>query len=109
MEEMSLGTTIMQFIFALGFVIALLAVFAYGAKRLGFIAKVTINSDKRQAKRLNIVEIMPVDAKRRLILIRRDNKEHLVMLGTERDLLIEQNIDVIPNTKDIIQKTGING
>lgn len=104
MEGMSLSSTIIQFVFALGFVIALLALFAYGAKRLGFIAKVTINSDKRKDKRLNIVEIMPVDAKRRLILIRRDNKEHLIMLGTERDLLIEQNIDVLSENNSLHKK-----
>ena len=94
MDQISLGTTIIQFIFALGFVIALLAAFAYGAKKLGFIARVTLNQDGKQTKRLNIVEIMPIDAKRRLLLIRRDDKEHLIMLGAERDLLIEQNIDL---------------
>lgn len=100
MEEISLGSTIIQFIFALGFVIALLLLFAYGAKRLGFIARVTLNNDKSQVKRLNIVEIMPIDAKRRLVLVRRDDKEHLIMLGAERDLLIEQNIHVKTNISD---------
>ncbi len=93
MEEMSLGTTVLQTLLALGFVIALLIAFAYGVKKLGFIARVTVEQDKNQKKRLNIVEILPVDAKRRLVLIRRDDKEHLIMLGAERDLLIEQNID----------------
>lgn len=92
MEEYSLSATIIQFVFALGFVIILLLLFAYGAKKLGFIARVTIDQDGPSKKRLNIVEIMPVDAKRRLLLIRRDDKEHLIMLGTERDLLIEQGI-----------------
>lgn len=97
MEEFSISSTIIQFIFALGFVIALLALFAYGAKRLGFIARVTVdkNGDK---KRLDIVEIRPVDAKRRLVLIRRDNIEHLIMLGTEHDLLIEKGIKSTYNT-----------
>ena len=94
MEEMSLGATILQSMIALGFVIILLLAFAYGVKRLGFIARVTVDRDGENKKRLNIVEIMPIDAKRKLILIRRDNKEHLVMLGAERDLLIEQNIDL---------------
>lgn len=97
MEEMSFGTTIFQTLLALGFVIALLLAFAYGIKRLGFIARVTIDQDKEQKKRLNIVEILPVDAKRRLVIVRRDDKEHLIMLGAERDLLIEQNIDAKPS------------
>ena len=91
MEEFSLSTTIIQFIFALGFVIGLLALFAYGAKRLGFIARVTVDN-KSDKKRLDIVEIRPVDAKRRLVLIRRDDVEHLIMIGTDHDLLIENNI-----------------
>ncbi|HPF46264.1 MAG: FliO/MopB family protein [Alphaproteobacteria bacterium] len=94
MEELSLGTAIIKFVFALGFVILLLAAFAYGAKKLGFIARVTVDQNNEKKKRLNIVEILPVDAKRRLMLIRRDDKEHLIMLGAERDLLIEQNIDL---------------
>lgn len=93
MEEVSFGSTIIQSLLALGFVIALLAAFAYGIKKLGLIARVTIDKDGAQKKRLNIVEILPVDAKRRLVLIRRDDKEHLIMMGAERDLLIEQNID----------------
>ena len=98
MEEMSLGATIFQTILALGFVIILLLALAYGIKRLGLIARVTVKKDDNQKQRLNIVEILPVDAKRRLVLIRRDNKEHLIMLGAERDLLIEQNIDPTSST-----------
>lgn len=93
MEEVSFGSTVIQSLLALGFVIALLAAFTYGIKRLGLIARVTIDKDGEQKKRLDIVEILPVDAKRRLVLIRRDDKEHLIMMGAERDLLIEQNID----------------
>ena len=82
-----------QFIVALLFVIALIMLLAYIAKRFGLMARVTLDSAKTRNKRLNIVEILPVDAKRRLLLIRRDDVEHLVMLGTEQDLLIEQNIE----------------
>lgn len=83
-----------QFIFALLVVIALIGALAYGAKRLGLIARVTINTAKGKNRRLNIVEILPVDAKRRLMIIRRDDQEHLILLGAERDLVIEQNIDI---------------
>ncbi|WP_138380190.1 FliO/MopB family protein [Luteithermobacter gelatinilyticus] len=81
-----------QFIIALLFVIGLILLLAYGAKRLGLAARVTINSPKAQERRLNIVEVLTVDSKRRLMLIRRDNVEHLIMLGVEKDLVIEQNI-----------------
>lgn len=81
-----------QFIIALLFVLALILLLAYGAKKLGLMARVTVNSEKTKNKRLNIVEILPVDARRKLMLIRRDDVEHLVMLGLDRDVVIEQNI-----------------
>ena len=81
-----------QFVIALLFVLALILLLAYGAKRFGLMARVTVNSAKTKDKRLNIVEILPIDARRKLILIRRDDVEHLIMLGLDRDLVIEQNI-----------------
>ena len=89
-----------QFFLALLFVIALIVLFAYGAKKYGLMARVTINSNKTKDKRLNIVEILPVDARRKLMLIRRDNVEHLVMLGLEKDTVIEQNIKAPSDTSE---------
>lgn len=93
MEEYSLGATLLQFSFALAFVIALLFLCAHLAKKMGFIARVTVKKDGDSEKRLAITEIMPIDAKRRLVLIKRDDTEHLIMLGAERDIIIEQNIN----------------
>ncbi|MCK5423768.1 MAG: flagellar biosynthetic protein FliO [Emcibacter sp.] len=81
-----------QFVMALLFVLALILLFAYGAKRFGLMARVTVNSTKTRDKRLNIVEILPIDARRKLMIIRRDDVEHLIMLGLDRDLVIEKNI-----------------
>ncbi|PCI32193.1 MAG: hypothetical protein COB54_07980 [Alphaproteobacteria bacterium] len=81
-----------QFVMALLFVLALILLIAYGAKRFGLMARVTVNSTKTRDKRLNIVEILPIDARRKLMLIRRDDVEHLVILGTERDIVIETDI-----------------
>lgn len=97
---MELGAYV-QFLLALLFVIALILLFAYGAKKLGLMARVTLRPANPDDKRLNIVEILPIDARRKLILIRRDTVEHLVMLGGERDLLIEQNI---PQTQPSSQR-----
>jgi len=90
-----------QYILALLFVLALILIIAYGAKKLGLMARVTTGSAKTQDKRLNIVEILPIDARRKLMIIRRDNVEHLVMLGLEQDVVIEKNIKTAPyNTRD---------
>lgn len=46
----------------------------------------------RRGGRLGIVEATLVDRTRRLVLIRRDGVEHLVMIGGPQDLVVETNI-----------------
>lgn len=43
-------------------------------------------------RRLGVVESTSVDGRRRLILVRRDNVEHLIMTGGPVDVLIETGI-----------------
>jgi flagellar protein FliO/FliZ len=42
--------------------------------------------------RLAMVDAMPVDARRKLVLVRRDNVEHLLLVGGPSDLVVEQAI-----------------
>lgn len=46
----------------------------------------------RPEKRLDIVEQSNLDGRRRLVLIRRDDVEHLIMTGGPVDVVIEQSI-----------------
>jgi hypothetical protein len=48
-------------------------------------------------KRLGVVETATVDAKRKLLLVRRDEVEHLVMIGGPVDMLIETGIKGRPH------------
>lgn len=43
-------------------------------------------------RRLDVIDHANVDGKRRLLLIRRDNVEHLIMTGGPVDLVIETGI-----------------
>ena len=43
-------------------------------------------------RRLDVVEHASVDGRRRLVLIRRDDVEHLIMTGGPVDVVIETNI-----------------
>ena len=83
--------TIFRFVVALVFVLGLIGVLAIVAKRAGLSPRATRPTPGAK-KRLSIVEVMAVDAKRRLVLIRRDDREHLVLLGVDRDLVVESNI-----------------
>jgi flagellar protein FliO/FliZ len=48
-------------------------------------------------KRLGVIETASVDAKRKLFLLRRDDVEHLVMIGGPIDMLIETGIKGRPH------------
>jgi flagellar biogenesis protein FliO len=47
---------------------------------------------RNRQPRLSVTDAAIVDEKRRLVLVRRDNVEHLVMIGGPSDIVIEQNI-----------------
>jgi len=78
-----------KFILALVFVLALIVVGAVLARRFGYGTPII---PKGAIKRLAIVEAMNIDPKRRMILVRRDGIEHLLLLGANQDLLIESAI-----------------
>lgn len=46
----------------------------------------------RRGQRLGISEYYEVDKSRRLVLVRRDNVEHLILIGGDSDIVIEPNI-----------------
>lgn len=75
-----------RFSVALLFVIALIVAVAWLMRRMG-LGGVTTGIARH--RRLNVVEVLPLDAKRRLLLVRCDNREHLVLLGSGGDLLID--------------------
>ncbi|MDA5193229.1 FliO/MopB family protein [Govanella unica] len=78
-----------RFVAALVFVLALLGACAWAARRFGFLPQVTPR--KGAKKRLEILEIMALDARRRFVLIRRDDVEHLVLVG-DGETVIERAI-----------------
>ena len=92
-----------QFLLALIFVLALIGLLAFFAKKSRLIG-LGGGLKFKGGRRLGVVEISSLDAKRRLVLIRRDQIEHLVLLGPESDTVIEANISVFnKNNLDGIQ------
>jgi len=51
-----------------------------------------IRGGRNRKPRLFVVDAAAVDARRRVVLIRRDNVEHLVMIGGPNDILLETRI-----------------
>lgn len=81
-----------QFVLALVFVLALIGILGAIARRLGLGG---IRAAKGASeRRISIVEVRPLDAKRKLILLRRDQVEHLIIIGPSSEMLIECGISV---------------
>lgn len=76
----------LKFLLALVFVLALIGLLAWAARRVGLGGRLATAGS---ARRLAVVEVLPLDARHRLVLLRRDNREHLVLLGAGQGLLLE--------------------
>jgi flagellar protein FliO/FliZ len=81
----------------IGFIVVFIAVLAlialaawlvrrFAGNRLG------ANTNRGRMPRLAVIDAAAVDGRRRLVLVRRDNIEHLLMIGGPTDIVVEQNI-----------------
>jgi flagellar protein FliO/FliZ len=83
------GISYSHIAFAFGGLLVLLGLFYYLAR---FLSGQTRLGKWRNGQRIGVVEIAPVDGSRRLVLVRRDNLEHLLLLSGEGDLVVESGI-----------------
>ena len=88
--------TYLRFALALSFVLALIVAASWVMRRLGYGAMMPARTGK--ARRLGVVEVAQIDPRRRLVLVRRDGVEHLVLLGINNDLVLETGIDPPPDS-----------
>ncbi|WP_051913783.1 flagellar biosynthetic protein FliO [Nitratireductor basaltis] len=56
---------------------------------------------RNRRPRLAVIDATPVDTQRRLVLIRRDHVEHLVLIGGQSDLVIERGIPIAPQPQQV--------
>jgi hypothetical protein len=76
----------------LSYLIAALVVLAVVILAIVVIKAVGGRVRGRRGSRLGISEYHEIDKTRRLVLVRRDGTEHLLMIGGEQDLVIETGI-----------------
>ena len=90
-------STYFRFLIGLVFVLALIGILTWLARRYGP-TRHTLRPRGSQ-RRIELVEMAPVDSKRRLVLVRRDGTEHLILLGASSDILIEAGITAPPRAE----------
>jgi flagellar protein FliO/FliZ len=76
---------------AFSVVLALMGVMAFVLKYVGT-RGFALPSKGLRLRRLQIVEALPVDARRRFVIVRCDGREHLLLLSAQGDIVVEANL-----------------
>lgn len=87
--------SLLKMVAALMLVLGLMGGLALLMKQLGLSGRIGAVGGKA---RLKIVESIPLDNRRRLVLIQRDDEQHLVIFGPNGETVIETNIAPADNT-----------
>lgn len=78
-------------VFALGIVVVLIIL---GLWLLKLLFSATSNAGRGRNRRLAVIDTLALDPKRQLLIIRRDNVEHLLLTGGPQDVVVETGIPV---------------
>jgi flagellar protein FliO/FliZ len=84
------GPDYIKFAAALVFVLALMLALSFVMKRLGPGGSSALLSTGK--RRLKIVESLPLDGRRKAMIVQRDDQQHLVILGPTGETVVETNI-----------------
>jgi flagellar protein FliO/FliZ len=94
------------FFFAFVAVLALIGLTAWLVRRFAT-NRLGANTNRGRMPRLAVIDAAAVDGRRRLVLVRRDNIEHLIMIGGPTDIVVESTI-VRAQTRDLLpQRPGV--
>jgi flagellar protein FliO/FliZ len=97
----------LTFLFAFIAVLALIGVAAWLVRRFAN-NRLGANTQRGRMPRLAVIDAAAVDGRRRLVLVRRDNVEHLLMIGGPSDIVVEPNIvRAIPNRDQMAPRPAV--
>ena len=85
------GSSLFTALFALGAVIVLIVLAVWLLK---VVFNASGNIARGRNRRLSVVDSLALDPKRQLLIIRRDNVEHLILTGGPQDVVIEAGIAI---------------
>ena len=97
------------FLFAFIAVLALIGVAAWLVRRFAT-NRLGTNTNRGRMPRLAVIDAAAVDGRRRLVLVRRDNVEHLLMIGGPSDIVVEPNIvRAMPGRDQMAPRPAVGG
>lgn len=81
---------LLRFVVALAVVLALIAATGWVGRRYMGAGRIAAFAGKR--RRLALLETLQIDGRTRLLLVRRDTAEHLIMVGAAGAVVIERGV-----------------
>lgn len=79
-----------KFLAALVFVLGLILALTIVLRKYGPGARFLVNTPKGRTRRMRIVEVLPLDPRRRLVIVQRDSKEYVLLLSPNEGRLIDR-------------------
>ena len=99
----------LTFFLAFVAVLVLIGAVAWGVRRYAT-SRLGANTNRGRMPRLAVIDAAAVDGRRRLVLVRRDNVEHLLMIGGPSDIVVEPNIvRAMPGREQMAPRPSIGG
>jgi flagellar protein FliO/FliZ len=100
---------VVTFFLAFLVVLALIGAAAWLVRRFAG-NRLGANTNRGRMPRLAVIDAAAVDGRRRLVLVRRDNIEHLLMIGGPTDIVVEANIvRAMPSRDQMPSRTPVGG
>lgn len=85
------SNTVLTMVFALALVLVMIVA---GVWLLKLFFRASGNIGRGRNRRLMLVDAMNIDQKRQLLIVRRDNVEHVILTGGPQDVVVETGIPV---------------
>ncbi|MEN3931455.1 hypothetical protein WJT86_10345 [Microvirga sp. W0021] len=92
---------LLKFALSLIIILAVVGAFVVILRRVtgGKLISSEADRSRNRQPRLGVVDIYDLDRSRQLVLLRRDNVEHLVLIGGPNDVVVESNIVRVSNSR----------
>ena len=86
------GFSVLRVILAFLVVFSLIGLLGFGLKYIS-VRGIKMPGTSGKSRRLELVESLPLDVRRRLVIVRCDNKEHLLLLGSNQEIVVATDIE----------------
>ena len=88
-----LASDILRLVLGLAAVIGMIGIAAYTAQKAGL---GSMNAAMGRKRRLSVLESLPLDARRKLVIFKCDARQYLVVLGPAGETLVDASLEAAP-------------